>query len=221
MSDERELPARPDGSSGSFKTLDDSIEEGERALTMAELKAKLEREQQAAPSGAERPSSSASGPPRTARPRARDDELLDELPATDHHLGGFAGWRALRWPRWVVGGVLAFVVIVGVVVLIKHRLDLRRELLHPLPEVEATIAPGTPREMTYANGKFRVMISREAPAVNLVHLPDRDITLARGEERASFKFEVRDGKTIALEVLTGEIVETLTRDDAEPLLLGE
>lgn len=213
MSDERDLPAKPDGSSGSFKTLDDSIEENERALTMAELKAKLAQEHRAASSGEPAPEL-----PRMARPSARDDELLDELPATDHHLGGFAGWRAMSWQRWVIGIVLSSVMIAGVVILVKHRAAMRYQRLHPLPEVEATIAPGTPREMTYSEGSFRVMISSEAPAVNLVHLPDRDITLARGEERASFKFEIRDGKTITLEVVTGKIVETLTRDGAEPLL---
>lgn len=214
MSDERDLPAKPDGSSGSFRALDDSVEENGRALTMAELKAQLAQEHEAAGSVAE----PAPELPRMARPSARDDELLDELPATDHHLGGFAGWRAMSWQRWVIGSVLSTVVLVGIVIIIQHRIEMRYQRLHPLPEVEATIAPGTPREMTYADGRFRVMISSEAPAVNLVHLPDRDITLARGEERASFKIEVRDGKTVSIEVLTGEVVETLTREDAEPLL---
>lgn len=215
MSDERDLPAGPPTSADNSKTLDDSVEDNERALTMAELKVKLERERLAAAAGAE---PAPPEPPANARPSARDDELLDEIPATDHHLGRFAGWRALRWPRWVVGGALAIVAIVGVVLLLQHRHEERQARLHPMPELEATITPGSPRAMTYADGKFRVMLSAEAPAVNLVHLPDRDITLARGEERASFKVEVRDGETIRLEVLTGEIVETLTRDDAEPLL---
>lgn len=221
MSSEPEDPAgtsdsapRPDGSSGSFKTLDDSIEELERALTMAELKTKLEREKQAAANTGEPEPE----PPSKARPRSRDDELLDDLPDTDHHLGRFAGWRAARHARWIVTSVLAITVAVGAVILIKHRRESRYARLHPLPEVEATIAPGTPREMTYAEGKFRVLLSSEPPAVNLVHLPDRDITLARGVEKASFKFEIRDGKTVVLEVLTGEIVETLTTADAEPLL---
>jgi hypothetical protein len=216
MSDERDHPAGSEGSSGSFKTLDDSIEEHERALTMAELRAKLEREREAMAGGPGGPNSPELR--RSARSRERDDELLDELPATDHHLGGFAGWRASRWQRWVVGAVLGAVVIIGIVVLIQNHREERQARLHPHPELEATITPGTPREMTYVDGKFRVMISREAPAVNLVHLPDRDITLARGAERASFKVEIRDGTTVALEVLTGEIVETLTRADAEPLL---
>ncbi|MFO7563744.1 MAG: hypothetical protein R6X02_13955 [Enhygromyxa sp.] len=203
----------PDGSSDRFRTLDDSIEEVNRALSMAELKARLEREQQAAADGVPTPEL-----PKQARPGPRDDELLDELPATDHHLGRFAGWRAARTSRWIVSIVLATVVIVGVVLLIKQHRESRYARLHPLPEVEATITPGTPREMTYAEGKFRVLLSSEAPAVNLVHLPDRDITLARGVEKASFKFEIREGKTIKLEVLTGEIVETLTAPDAEPLL---
>jgi hypothetical protein len=213
MSDERDKP-RPDGSSGSFKTLDDSIEEPGMALTMAELKARLAAEQLAAASSG----APILEPPSNARPGRRDDELLDEIPATDHHLGRFAGWRAARASRWIVSAVLLITVIVGVVIVIKHHREARHAWLHPLPEVEATIAPGTPREMTYAEGKFRVLLSREPPAVNLVHLPDRDITLARGVDKASFKFEILDGKTIKLEVLTGEIVETLTRPDAEQLV---
>jgi hypothetical protein len=214
MSSARDDSAGPEGSSGSFKTLDDSVEELEGALTMAELKAQLQREREAAAARRD----AAPEAPREPRPTERDDELLDELPVTDHHLGGFAGWRATRNLRWIVGSVVGIAVLIAVVVFIQHILEARYARLHPLPEVEATIAPGTPREMTYADGKFRVMISREAPSVNLVHLPDRDITLARGAEKASFKIEVRDGKTVALEVLTGEIVETLTRPDAEPLL---
>jgi hypothetical protein len=215
MSPVRDDSAGPEGSSGSFKTLDDSVEESEGAMTMAELKAQLQRERESAASrGTTTPEL-----PRDAQPGSRDDELLDELPETDHHLGGFAGWRATRTLRWIVGGVVAIAVLVGAVMLIKESLEERHARLHPNPEVEATIAPGSPREMTYTEGKFRVMISREAPSVNLVHLPDRDITLARGVETASFKFEVRDGKTIALEVLTGEIVETLTSPDAEPMIV--
>jgi hypothetical protein len=69
-----------------------------------------------------------------------------------------------------------------------------------------------------ADGSMRVGLSREPPGVNILHLPDRDITLARGANKAQFKVEVRDGKTVRLQVLTGEIVETLTDPEATALL---
>jgi hypothetical protein len=211
-------PDTGETSKASLSTLDDSavhlsLEAREaglgRDLTMAELKARADRE--LIETGAHEL-------PVRARPRERDDELLEELPATDHHLGRFAGWRAVRKTRWIVGVTLGVALIVGVVVFVLHSRELRHRRLHPLPEVEATITPGTPREMTMSEGHMRVGLSREPPAVNVLHLPDRDITLAPGAEKAQFKVEVRGGETVMVKVLTGEIVESLTSPDAEPLL---
>lgn len=196
-------------------------DDADRELTFAQL---IRRADPGAdPSQPSEPASAiddpgATEPPRIARPRARDDELLTELPPHDYHLGQFAGWRATRKARWFVGGTLGATVLVGIVVVVVHTRELRYQERHPLPEVEATIAPGTPRDMTLADGSMRVGLGREPPAVNILHLPDRDITLARGSDKAQFKVEVRDGKTVRLQVLTGEIVETLTDPDATPLL---
>jgi hypothetical protein len=186
-------------------------DDADRNLTFAQL---LEQANRESPSTTSEPAS------HTPRPRVRDDELLTDLPAQhgDHHLGQFAGWHAHRKQRWIIGGSLAAATLVGAVVLIKHSREIRHEKLHPLPEVEATIAPGTPREMTLSDGAMRVGLSREPPAVDTLHLPDRDITLAWGSDKAQFKVEVRDGKTVRLKVLTGDIVETLTDPEATPLL---
>jgi hypothetical protein len=181
----------------------------ERELTFAEL---IERNPEPPPPEPE------PDLPSVARPRERDDELLTELPPHDYHLGHFAGWRATRKLRWFVGGTLGATLLVGVISLIVHTLELRHQKLHPMPEVEATIAPGTPRDMTLSEGSMRVGLSREPPGINILHLPDRDITLARGSDKAQFKIEIREGKTVRLVVLTGEIVETLTDPEAEPLL---
>jgi hypothetical protein len=183
-------------------------DDDDRELTFAELIQRAE------------PSSNAdSGDlPRAARPRARDDELLTELPPHDYHLGQFAGWRATRKVRWFIGGTLGATVLAGVIILVDYTRELRHQKLHPLPEVEATITPGTPRDMTLSDGSMRVGLSREPPAIDVLHLPDRDITLARGSDKAQFKVEVRDGKTVRLQVLTGEIVETLTDPEATRLL---
>jgi hypothetical protein len=188
-------------------------DDGERELTFAELIKQPEPSRRPEPNTAE-----PDEPPRTARPRERDDELLTEVPAHDYHLGRFAGWRATRNVRWFVGGTLGTAVLVGVVLLIHHSLEVRHQRLHPLPEVEATITPDTPRDMSLSDGSMRVGLSRDPPGVNILHLPDRDITLARGSAKAQFKVEVRDGKTVRLKVLTGEIVETLTDPNATALL---
>ncbi len=182
--------------------------------TMAELKAGWVKAElvAAAESAAE-----IEAAPTRARPRDRDDELLSDPPATRDQLGGFAGWRAGRNLRWMIVGV--FVVIAIVVAIVSWQRSARDEYerLHPLPELEATIADGTPREMTVADGQFRLGIARDPPAINVVHLPDRDITLAKGQAKAQFKVEVAQGKTLTLKVLTGKIVETL-HEGAEPLL---
>jgi hypothetical protein len=189
--------------------------DADRELTFAELIKLPERE--AEPSGSESGSDAAEAP-RAARPRARDDELLTDLPAHDYHLGRFAAWRATRKVRWFVGGTLGVTVLVGAVLLTVHQIDVRHSELHPMPEVEATITPDTPREMTLSEGSMRVGLGREPPAINILHLPDRDITLARGSNKAQFKVEIRDGRTVRLQVLTGEIIETLTDPNATPLL---
>src|SRR5690349_20802539 len=117
-------------------------DEADRDLTFAQL---LE---QAGPSEPD-----ASDQAAAIRPRARDDELLTELPARDdHHLGHFAGWRAHRKLRMFIGGTLAAALVVGGIVLILHTREIRHERLHPLPELEATITPGTPRDMTISEG---------------------------------------------------------------------
>jgi hypothetical protein len=183
----------------------------DRELTFAEL---IQRPEPISPD----PEPGATDQPGAARPRDRDDELLTELPPHDYHLGQFAGWRATRKVRWFIGGTLGATALVAVVLLVAHMRELRHQRLHPLPELEATITPGTPREMTLSEGSMRVGLSREPPAIDVLHLPDRDITLARGSDKAQFKVEIRDGKTVRLKVLTGEIVETLTDPEAIPLL---
>lgn len=187
-----------------------------RELTMAELAAQAQAEPAPGSNAQAKPEAQAS--PSESSPHARDDELLDELPETDHHLGRFAGWRAARQVRWFVGIALAVAMIVAVTMFVLHTRALRQERLHPLPELEAAITPGTPREMTVSDGNMRVGLAAEAPSINILHLPDRDITLAPGAEKAQFKVEVNGGKTTKLVVLTGEVVETLTRPDAQRLL---
>lgn len=211
MSDDDD-PSGPGDDNPALQTLDD--DRTDRELSMAQLKQRLEAKRLAAARGeAEDPLAT----PSSARPRERDDELLSDPPETDYHLGRLGGWRAGRHLRWMIFGVFGSIAIAGAILTFVHARQREHDRLHPLPEVEATIAPGTSREMTVSEGQFRLGIAREAPSVNIVHLPDRDITLAEGEDKAQFKVEVSDGKTTKIVVLTGGIVETLY-DGAQPLL---
>lgn len=209
-SDEQDDASEVDGP-GIVETLDDGEDRG---LSMAELKRQLEVRRQEIAEG--KAAAESAELPSTARPRSRDDELLADPPELER-LGGFSGWRAGRRARGLLGG--AFAVVALTVAILSWQIAKRREFdrLHPLPEVEATIAPGTPREMTVSEGKFRLGIAREPPSINVVHLPDRDITLAEGVDKAQFKVEVAGGKTQKITVLTGRVVETL-HEGAEPLL---
>jgi hypothetical protein len=216
MSDEPEQVESREAARPTMAELKRSIEQERLAETMGEAEAEAEPEAETEGEAEGRARTELAAP--LATPLSRDDELLVDIPPTTHHLGRFAGWHAARKLRWIVGGVLGAAFLVGVIAFVHHSLELRHARLHPLPEVEALLGPGTTREATYTDGKFRVGLSREAPYINVVHLPDRDITLARGAETAQFKIEIRDGTTVKLTVLTGEIVETLTRADATALL---
>lgn len=191
------------------ETLDDGED---REATMAELKARIEAHRQAVQAN---PGAAALALER-ARPRERDDELLADPPETSR-LGRIAGWEAGRPLRRIVGGGLVLAFVVAIVAYQLRERQARHEELHPLPEVESTIPPGTPREMTISEGAMRLGLGREAPAVEIVHLPDRDIVLAEGHDKAQFKVEVAGGKTTKIVVLTGGIREVL-HAGAQPLL---
>lgn len=191
------------------KLAGETLDDGEdREATMAELKARIEAHRQAKQAGVRLPE--------RARPRERDDELLDDPPETTK-LGRIAGWEAGRTPRRLVGAGLLLALVIAVVAYQIREGQARHEALHPLPAVEATIPPGTPREMTISDGAMRLGLGREAPAVEVVHLPDRDIVLAEGQDKAQFKVEVAGGRTRRIVVLTGRIREVL-HEGAQPLL---
>ncbi|MCH9686995.1 MAG: hypothetical protein K0V04_36505, partial [Deltaproteobacteria bacterium] len=51
----------------------------------------------------------------------------------------------------------------------------------------------------------RLGMSRQDPGVRAIVLPDRIVTLAPGCDHAQIKVDVRDGKTVQLDVVVGEI----------------
>ena len=135
----------------------------------------------------------------------RLDELLDDPPRGDHHLGRFAGDRAGRKVRALMATVLGLAIVSAAWVWWRHTVVRAHERTHPF-ELPADVDVSTrPREMTWSGGKARLGLSREAPGIEVIHLPDRDIRLAGGCERAQIKVDVRDGQTVALKVISGEI----------------
>ncbi len=146
--------------------------------------------------------------------RDRSDELLADLPAGDHHLGRLAGYRAGRTLRrrlgWLMGAVLLLIVAVSV----RYQLQLREERaraeyerLHPWSLPAGSDTASRPRTISWTSGKARLALSAEPPGANRIELPDRVIELAEGHDHAQVKFEVRQGRTVDLVVLSGEVVQ--------------
>lgn len=140
----------------------------------------------------------------------RLDELMSDPPRGDHHLGRFAGYEAARKVRRRMVIVLAGAGVASVIAYWRYTNWLEHERTHPYELPADADLSQRPREMTWSGGKARLGLAREEPGLLVIHLPDRDITLADGCDRAQLKVHVEGDATIALEVISGEIVETPT-----------
>lgn len=147
----------------------------------------------------------------------RDDELLADPPLGDHHRGRFAGYNAGRRARLILLGCIAVASVITAAFWLRWARDAR-----PPGPRQFQLPPGTdirdrPRVFTWSEGKARLGLSREPPGVDTVELPDRTLRLAPSCDMAQFKVVVEAGKTSALQVVSGEVVEDL-RPGALPLL---
>jgi hypothetical protein len=89
---------------------------------------------------------------------------------------------------------------------------LEQDLHRPSPTYEVVpneSGEGRTRELVWSTGRARLGLSREPPGVEQIRLPDRILRLAEGHDHAQVRIEVRDGETVQIEVIAGEIDEEL------------
>jgi hypothetical protein len=151
-------------------------------------------------------------------PRFRLDELLADPPDLPT-IGALTGYRdGARMRRRII-----IVLLIGIVIAIaigRWYVGWLEEQAARPPTPAYQLAEGTegesrPDALVWTDGTARLGLSRQDPGVKAIVLPDRVITLAPGCDHAQIKVEVRDGKTIKLKVLVGEIQETSTQPDPQ------
>jgi hypothetical protein len=159
-------------------------------------------------------------PMRAAAPRSeRDDELLADPPPSDYNRGRLAGYEAGRRARMIL---LAGLGVLLVATTVGWYVYATAEPPPPAAPKQFQLPPGTdvaarPRTMTWSEGKARLGLSREAPGVDTIELPDRTLRLPEGADKALFNVVVEAGKTTALDVVSGQVAEEL-KPGAAPLL---
>jgi hypothetical protein len=138
---------------------------------------------------------------------ARVGELLADPPETGVG-GGFEGYRAGRRMRRILFGIVALAVPIAIWTGIRIRKGQLERRFDGTPHYQvAEGGESRSRELVWTSGAARLGLSREPPGVDTIVLPDRVLTLGEGSDHAQLKVEVRDGKTVKLEVLFGVVVE--------------
>lgn len=159
-------------------------------------------------------------PPAPIPARERDDELMDHPPAADYHRGRLAGYSAGAGARKIMLALTVVLVVAGALVVawwVRNRPP-EHPQQYQLPE--GSDLEGRPRVMVWTGGKARLGLDRQPPGVLAIELPDRTLKLADGSDQAQLKIEVREGKTVELKVLFGEVVEELGAG-AAPMLAAK
>ncbi len=153
--------------------------------------------------------------------RGSDDELLADPPAGAPP-GGIQGYAAGRRLRLVLAvAVIAVVSVVGWTIK-RWKDDAEAERRAPkqpsysLATVPDDASGERPRRLVWNDGPARLGLSSAEPGVEEIVLPDRRLRLAPGHDVAQLKLEVRDGQTIELKVLVGDIVQLPPEAAAAP-----
>ena len=173
--------------------------------------------------GAKEKDLSSRGPRSGMGPTSRDlDQLLDEPPRGEHHLGRFGGYVAGRRVRRGIAIAFALCALAMVTAFVQHQLELRDRYaaaeykrLHPWKLPAGTDTSSRSRDFHWSSGKMRIALSREAPGIERIVLPDKVITLAPGVDSAQIKFEVVDGRTLGIKILSGDVEHRVRRPDEE------
>ncbi len=142
-------------------------------------------------------------------PRA-PHERVDELALADTSpplptASALAGWAAGRRQRVILGIALASLLPMSLVLYRQLKLWVHAQRVAAWQPTEETRDSPRSREMTWSGGFGRLGLERGWPGVLVVHLPDRDIVLEDGYDRAIFAVDVVDGATTYLKVTHGAI----------------
>ncbi len=148
-----------------------------------------------------------------------DDELLADPPAGPPP-GGIDAYRA-GFPLRIVLVALIGLALVGTVWLVKRSIEVedaeREAPMMPSYSVSADVDDvERPQQLVWTDGIARLGLSRTKPGVQEIVLPDRRIRLARGHDVAQIKVEVRDGVTVGVAVLVGEVVQLPSASPRSP-----
>lgn len=143
-----------------------------------------------------------------ARRAALEAQLLAEPPAINvAAAGGFAADRRQGRVRWILllSGFLVLSALVGGWLALRRWAEWDR--LHPYSLPPGTDTSTRPREIHWSSGKARLGLQRDAPAANVIVLPDRELRLAEGCDHAQVYVDVQEGRTVEVDVLIGDVVQ--------------
>lgn len=154
------------------------------------------------------------GAPDEATRAALEAQLMSDPPAINvAAAGGFAADRRQGRVRWILllSGFVVLSTLVGGWLVLRSWAEWDR--LHPYSLPPGTDTSTRPREIHWSSGKARLGLQRDAPAANVIVLPDRELRLADGCDHAQVYVDVRDGRTVELDVLIGDVVEQAVTAD--------
>lgn len=122
-------------------------------------------------------------------------------------LGRLSGYRAANRLRRRILVVLGLGGAAATFAFVRYLRERAHARAHPFSLPEDVDASERPRELVWTGGKARFALDREPPGLLRIRLPDRDVVLADGCDRAQFTVVVDGGATTSLSVISGEIVE--------------
>ena len=143
---------------------------------------------------------------RTAPTSGSLDELLDELPSSDHHRGRFGGYQAANRARRQIIVIFAIATCFAVGSYYWYVSKLEYERKHPFVLEDSPGLKDRPREIYWSEGEARLGISREAPGAQVIVLPDMELHLPDDLDHAQVVVNVQNKKTVSVQRAVGDVV---------------